>query len=133
MPVLKHGDLIHRFQVLDDEIDVLLSQQQAVIDQSRKLSLSSHIVLGRHARGKRSVLRWRQRYYQRRFLELDDPFCLHQVRDLLQNDTAGRLIEIEQSRVTLNYQLNIRLYERDRLRSLKEALARCRQLVRESS
>ena len=127
---MKHGDLVKRLQYLDDGIQSLLDQQRSMIEQSRKLFLSSLIVLGRHARGHRSFLRWRQRYEYRQYLELDHAYCVNQVRACLRSSSADSLIELEQARMSVNYRLNTMLYERDRLRDLKAGSDRCRKLVR---
>ena len=127
---MKHGELVARLQALDTEIDRLKTEQSQLIAQSRKLgSLSGALVLARQVKGVRSYLRWRQRYYQRLFIELDAEFCAPHVEACLQSDFAADFKKIESRRLEVNYTLLTALYQKDRLNDLLAGRKRWKEIV----
>ena len=100
---MKHGELLARLRDLDADIDRLKIEQTQLIARSRKLgALSGVLVLARQVKGVRSYLRWRQRYYQRLFIELAADFCTPHVTTCLQSEFAAELQNIETNRQRVN-------------------------------
>ena len=113
---MKHGELIAQLRDLDAQIDALKAERTQLIARSRKLgTMSESLVLARQVKGVRSYLRWRQRYYQRLFIELDAPFCAAPLADCLKSEFAAEFQDIESHRLRVNYELLIALYQKDRL------------------